>query len=280
MAIAIRIRERCNMGSSTSFRQACAAAILAALLGGCSSGQQADAFPVGIEITHHVGAQPLSLDGTTYKTAAGDEFSVDHLRYYLSNFRLRKADGSWFANPKDPQASNGYFLVDAAAKESSNFLIGPVPGGEYTGIEFLVGVDAERNNAGAQRGDLDPARGMFWTWNTGYIFFKLEGHSPQSLDKQHGLTYHLGGSGAVNGARLIYLPLHPESIQVGAGNVAQIHLGLDIAQVFDGAHRIHIAELYEAMSPKAGLPIADNVAGAFSVEHVHNTPVTGNAASR
>src|SRR3569623_2571891 len=119
MAIAIRIRERCNMGSSTSFRQVCAAAILAALVGGCSAGKQADAFPVGIEISHHVGAQPLSQDGTAYKTAAGDEFSVDHLRYYLSNFRLRKADGSWIANPKDAQTSKGYFLVDAAEKEST-----------------------------------------------------------------------------------------------------------------------------------------------------------------
>ena len=266
------------MGSGTSFRQACAAAILAALLGGCSSGQQADAFPVGIEISHNVGAQPLRLDGAVYKTAAGDEFSVDHLRYYLSNVRLRKADGSWFANPKDPQTSQGYFLVDAALKESSNFLIGPVPSGEYTGIEFLVGIDPERNTAGAQRGDLDPARGMFWTWNTGYIFFKLEGHSPHSLDKKHALTYHLGGSGSVNGARLVYLPLRPESIKVRAGNVAQIHLGVDVAQVFEGAHRIRIGELSEAMSPKAGEPIADNVAGAFSIEHVHNTAVAGNAA--
>jgi hypothetical protein len=277
---AIRIRERCKMGSATSFGQLLTVAVLFVLLTGCSPGQQADGFPVGIEISQRVGAQPLRLDGSKYRTAAGEEFSVDHLRYYLSNFRLRKTDGSWFANPKNVQTSQGYFLVDASIKESQNFLIGPVPPGEYSGIEFLVGVDPERNNAGAQRGDLDPARGMFWTWNTGYIFFKLEGHSAQSPGKQHEITYHLGGSGSVSGARLLYLPLRPEPIRVGADNIAQVHLSADIAQVFDGAQRIRIADLYEAMSPRAGTPIADNVAGAFSVEHVHNTPVTRDAAAR
>lgn len=268
------------MGSARTFGQYIAVVIMVALLAGCSSGKQADGFPVGIEISQRVGTQPLSLDGALYKTAGGEEFSVDQLRYYLSNFRLRKTDGSWFANPKNAQTSQGYFLVDASLKESQQFLIGPVPPGEYSGIEFLIGVDPERNTAGAQRGDLDPARGMFWTWNTGYIFFKLEGYSAQSGGKQHEITYHLGASGAVSGARLVYLPLRPQPIRVGAGNIAQIHLAMDIAQVFDGAQRIRIADLFEAMSPTAGAAIADNVAGAFSVEHVHNTPLARDAAAR
>ena len=268
------------MWSETSFRQRIAAAILVVLMAGCSPGKQADAFPVGIEITHHVTKQPLRLDGTLYKTAAGDEYSVDHLRYYLSNFRLRRTDGTWFVNPQNAESSQGYFLVDAALKESQTFPIGPVPSGEYSGIEFLIGVDPARNNAGVQSGTLDPARGMFWTWNTGYIFFKLEGHSPQSSSKQHEVTYHLGGSDPISGARLVFLPLRAETIKINAKTRAQIHLGADIAQVFEGAHGIRIAELSEAMSPKAGVPIADNVAGLFSVEHVHNIAVAGNAAAQ
>ena len=267
------------MWSGTSLRQSVASAILIALITACSSDKQASAFPVGIEITHRFAKEPLNPGRTLYKTAAGDEISVEQLRYYLSNFRLRRSDGTWFSNPKDPQTSQGYFLVDAARQESQAFLIGPVPKGEYIGIEFLLGVDPERNNAGAQRGDLDPARGMFWTWNTGYIFFKLEGHSEQSPGKQHEVAYHLGSSANVSNARRIYLPLKPEAIKVESGNVAQIHLGVDVAQVFEGAHRIRIADLHEAMSPKSGESIADNVAGIFNVEHVHNTAVAGNAAS-
>ncbi len=267
------------MGSGSSFRQAFAAAILGALLGGCSPSAETNAFPVGIEITHQVATQPLRLDGTLYKTAAGDEYSLDHVRYYLSNFRLRRTDGTWFVNPQSAESSQGYFLVDAALKESQTFPIGLVPPGEYSGIEFLIGIDPVRNGAGAQNGELDPARGMFWTWNTGYIFFKLEGHSPQSSSKKHELTYHLGGTGPTSGARLVFLPLGKESIKVNAKTRAQIHLSADIAQVFEGVNRIRISELSEAMSPQAGVPIADNVAGLFSVEHVHNVAVADNAAA-
>ena len=267
------------MWSATSFRQKFAAAILIALMTACSPGKQADRFPVGIEITHQVATQPLRLDGALYKTSAGDEYSVDHLRYYLSNFRLRRTDGTWFVSPQNAESSQGYFLVDAALKQSQTFSIGPVPAGEYSGIEFLIGVDTARNSAGAQSGTLDPARGMFWTWNTGYIFFKLEGHSPQSSSKQHELTYHLGGSEPISGARLVFLPLGAVAIKVDAKTHAQIHLSADISQVFEAAHRIRIAELSEAMSPKAGVPIADNIAGLFRVAHVHNDAVAGNATA-
>jgi hypothetical protein len=36
-----------------------------------------------------------------------------------------------------------------------------------TAIKFLLGVDSLKNVSGIQTGALDPAKGMFWTWNTG-----------------------------------------------------------------------------------------------------------------
>ena len=55
----------------------------------------------------------------------------------------------------------------------------------------MVGVDSARNVSGAQTGALDPAKGMFWTWNTGYIMAKLEGNSPASPTGI--FEYHIGG---------------------------------------------------------------------------------------
>jgi len=34
---------------------------------------------------------------------------------------------------------------------------------------------------------------MFWTWNSGYIFFKLEGNSPVSTQPNGKIEYHIGG---------------------------------------------------------------------------------------
>lgn len=246
-------------------RRAAAAAVL--LLAGCGQGQSG--LPLRLEISHVVGEAPLVL-GQAYHDAAGDEWSAQRLRYYLSNFRLRRAGGGWFANPQSEQDSRGYFLVDAADAASMRFAIGPVPAGRYDGIGFLVGVDAGRNGAGAQSGTLDPARGMFWTWNTGYIFFQFEGRSPQSTDADHALSWHVGG-GPGAPARSVYLQL-PAPLEVTAEQGAELHLHADLARLFDGAHALRPARLPSAMDPAAAGEVADNSAGLFRIDHVHRLP--------
>jgi hypothetical protein len=244
-----------------------AALAAALLLAGCGSAQPG--LPLRLEISHVVGAAPLAL-GQGYRDAAGDEWSAQRLRYYLSNFRLRRTDGGWFANPQSDSDSRGYFLVDAADAASTRFGIGPVPAGGYSGLEFLVGVDPKRNSAGAQTGTLDPARGMFWTWNTGYIFFQFEGHSPQSPDAEHALTWHVGG-GAGAPARSVYLQF-AVPLEVTAEQGAELHLHADLARLFDGAHALRPAQLPSAMDPAAAAEVADNSAGLFRIDHIHRLP--------
>ncbi|MFM7218204.1 MAG: MbnP family protein, partial [Bacteroidota bacterium] len=46
--------------------------------------------------------------------------------------------------------------------------------------------------AGALGGDLDPTNGMYWTWQSGYINYKLEGFL--SIEgKEQSFEFHLGG---------------------------------------------------------------------------------------
>ena len=245
------------------------------LLGGCGHDAAQGGLPLRIEISHVVGDAPLQL-GDSYKTAAGDVWSAERLRYYLSTFRLRRADGSWFVNPQSADSSRGYFLVDEADAASKQFQIGPLPAGSYSGIEFLVGVDAARNGAGAQTGTLDPARGMFWTWNTGYIFFQFEGHSPQSSDAEHALTWHVGG-GTGAPARSVFLQFQ-SPVEISAENSAELHLYADLARLFDGAHVLHPATQPTAMDAAASAEVADNSAGLFRIDHVHKLPKAGLAA--
>jgi hypothetical protein len=161
-------------------------------LQGCK-GRGGDGETLHVEISHLVGQQPLQLADVEYTLADGEQLRVDRLRYYLSNFRLRRHDGTWSAAARSDADARGYFLVDAAQPASRTFAVAGFAPGEYEGIEFVVGVDAARNHAGVQSGALDPAQGMFWTWNTGYIFFKLEGRSPQSTASGQQVAYHVGG---------------------------------------------------------------------------------------
>jgi len=242
-----------------------AAATLALLLAGCGGGS---GLPLRIEISHTVGEAPLRL-GQTYRAASGEEWSAERLRYYLSNFRLRREDGGWFVNPQSAQDSRGYFLVDEAEAASKRFAIGPLPAGRYGGVEFLLGVDALRNNAGAQTGTLDPARGMFWTGNTGYIFFVFEGRSPQSADAAQAVVWHVGGGGAE--ARRVFLPF-TTPLEVSAEQGAELHLDADLARLFDGVHRLRTAQLPTAMEPAAAAELADNAATLFKLDHIHRLP--------
>ncbi len=261
------------MTSTNRMARYAPALLLALLLAACGR-DGAPGLPLRIEITHAVGAAPLRL-GDSYRTAAGDAWSVERLRYYLSNFRLRRGDAAWFANPQSEQDSRGYFLVDEADAASKRFAIGPVPPGSYSGIEFLVGVDAKRNRGGAQTGTLDPARGLFWTWDTGYIFFLFEGHSPQSGDENHALTWHVGGAGVA--ARTVFLQF-PAPLEVTAEQGAEVHLYADLARLFDGAHRLRPEQLPTAMDPAASAQVADNSAGLFRIDHIHQLPKAALAA--
>lgn len=209
----------------------------------CACGRGHDAgLSLRVEITHVVGTEPLRLDGTAYRSAAGDEFTVTRLRYYLSNVRLHRADGSWFTAPRDDRSSQGYYLIDESDAASKTFDIAPVPAGDYDGIEFLVGVDAARNTAGVQSGTLDPARGLFWTWKSGYIFFLFEGRSPQAPAADHALEFHIGGAGAPVLSRTVYLPLAPDAAHVDARLRPLVHLHADIGALFTGAHEIRFAD--------------------------------------
>jgi hypothetical protein len=42
-------------------------------------------------------------------------------------------------------------------------------------------------------GDLDPTKGMYWTWQSGYINFKLEGKSTICPTRNNAFEFHLGG---------------------------------------------------------------------------------------
>lgn len=245
--------------------------LLAALsLAACRGGDSGPSLHV--EISHVVGGQPLQL-GKDLVLADGDQLSVDKLRYYLSNFRLRRPDGSWSAADKSDQDARGYFLVDESQAASKIFDVAGFTAGEYQGIEFLVGVDAARNAAGAQTGALDPALGMFWTWNSGYIFFKLEGHSPQSGASGNRVTYHVGGSREpADNRRTIYLPLGAKPLKLTPELISTVHLHADIGALFQPPHALKIAEYASIMEPAGGKLVADHYADAFRVDHVHHEP--------
>jgi len=148
-------------------------AMLAGLFSSCLKDSKIEPLPPATgELEFNFQAKVKNEDlvpGTKmFTNAAGDSFTVTKFNYYISNIQLTRDDGSVYAEPES------YHLMEHVNGKTS-FNITNIPAGTYTKIEFLIGVDSLGNASGAREGDLDPGRGMFWNWDQGYIFFKLEG---------------------------------------------------------------------------------------------------------
>jgi hypothetical protein len=147
---------------------------------------------VKVEFSYVFGAAALPWDiNTTLKhPKTGDTLTFTEFSFYVSNVRLKGEDGTWW----DEEES--YHLICAKCTDKNFFILKDVPLGNYTEMEYTLGVDSARNVSGAQTGDLSPTKGMLWDWNTGYIMLKAEGQSPQSSSGS--FTFHLGGFSGEN----------------------------------------------------------------------------------
>lgn len=204
-----------------------------------------------------------------YVNTNGDTFSVSKFNYFITNIVLTKSDGSTFAE------SESYHLIKHSDQNTYWINLKNVPVGSYKSVKFTVGVDSARNVSGAQTGDLSmtTAADMFWSWNTGYIFFKLEGKARRSADPGKRIEYHIGGYGGANKAQRTISFTITEPAEVSTSISPKVHFFADINKVFDAKTKIDFSKsgYYTVLNPGAySLEIADNYAQMFRYGHTHN----------
>jgi len=206
-----------------------------------------------ISFHHFIGQQPLVLDDTA-TNIFNEKMVVRKFKYYISNVVLTTIDGKKHTLP------NSYFLIDEADSLSKTIAL-PHPNKSISNITFMLGVDSIHNCSGIQSGSLDPMHGMFWTWNTGYIFAKLEGHAPLANTAAHSFTFHIGGfKNGENAIKTIQIPIRENNA------TSAIHIKADINAWFNGYEAITIAKNPICHSPgKLALRFANNYAQMFSI---------------
>lgn len=125
--------------------------------------------------------------GDFCKLASGDSISFETLKFYLSGIEfLRNDTAVW-------KEQNSFHLVNLFETENENARIKLPSDCMFNKIRFQLGIDSITNVSGAMGGDLDPTKGMFWTWQSGYINFKLEGKSNVCKTRNNEFQFHLGG---------------------------------------------------------------------------------------
>jgi hypothetical protein len=168
---------------------------------------------INIDFDNVVGSNDLELNTGNYTNAAGNTFKVSKFIYYISNIKLTKTDGTKYVE------NNSYYLINEAQAASQTLSIDSIPVGDYNAIEFVIGVDSSRNVSGAQTGALDPTNDMFWTWNSGYIFLKMEGTSSSASGND--LTFHIGGFKSPNNTIRVINRSFPTNLSVKNSNLSK-----------------------------------------------------------
>jgi hypothetical protein len=133
------------------------------------------------------GTEAFVLDTFSSNKDRKDSLSIHTVKFYVSGIEFYEDHKLvWKEKPR-------YYLVDAASKESMNLALSLPKKTKFTQMKFKLGVDSLTNVSGVMGGDLDPTKGMYWTWQSGYIHFKLEGHSSLCLNPKKEFQFHLGG---------------------------------------------------------------------------------------
>lgn len=236
--------------------------ILLTALTAAFSADSAGTVRLSFNWQHHYAKPVFNLP--VFRNVHGQVYSISMLRYYVGNVSLHRDDGSIHNIP-------GYHLVihdddtDASTDSESTIDLTQVPRGVYTSLSFTVGIDSADNVSGPREGALDPLHGMYWTWATGYIFFKLEGSSPASSQPKQLVEYHIGGfSAPYNNVQRITLSLRRPLIVDGTKQ-STIDVEFDAGKFIDADGGIDFSVMSGITDAQHASKFAPRLKGAFSV---------------
>jgi hypothetical protein len=132
----------------------------------------------------------VRLDSGIFICPDSSGIQIETFRFYISRVSVYKNEKLLWTEPMS------FHLLDAAIPASLKLSLVMPAGTSFDQISFNLGVDSFTNVSGALGGDLDPSRGMYWTWQSGYINWKLEGTAAAAPTRNHEFHFHIGGYSA------------------------------------------------------------------------------------
>lgn len=185
-----------------------------------------------------------------FVTENNDTIDISVLKFYISNIAFYPAFSS------TPTLTEPKLKLLDFTNPFNSFTLQLPSAFEFDMLEFNLGLDSLTNVSGANGGDLDPTKGMYWTWQSGYINFKLEGHSKLSPARKNEFTFHLGGYSYPN--------LALQSVRIPITSSNKINIVLDLKKVLD---QLDVSQEYKLMSPgERAVALSKIVANSFYSE--------------
>ena len=116
-----------------------------------------------------------------------DGTTIEFCKLYLTHVELINRSGNGAVDKEKVH------LIDLTSEVSQSWVIENHNSIEHAAIRFDLGIDSVLNTLGVFGGSLDPTNGMYWTWQSGYINFKLEGIRTSESGVTESFQFHLGG---------------------------------------------------------------------------------------
>lgn len=143
--------------------------------------------------------------GDSYQNLGSDDTTLTlvDFRFYVQDVELKNADDAWVP----VELEENQFQIDDIAlldfedgcgevgnAEMNVQIVGTVPGGEYDGLRFKMGLPPELNHQDASTapGPLG-LTALFWNWRGGYKFLRID--SGNIMDNPTVWRMHLGSTG-------------------------------------------------------------------------------------
>jgi hypothetical protein len=184
-----------------------------------------------------------------YQLQDGDSIIFSTFRFYITGIVTCDVNDKRLVHEE-----NSYHLLDMEDTSTMRIKLSHVT--KIGCLSFRVGVDSEKSVSGAMGGDLDPEKGMYWAWQSGYINFKIEGKQPKVPARNHEFQYHVGGYAGKDKA------IQKVTTIIEASNEQTIYIQLD--KFFED---MDMREQYSIMIPgEEAVQLAKKFAGCFQIQ--------------
>lgn len=191
----------------------------------------------------------MLLSDSAFKANDSTDLEIAELKFYVSNMQLLKNGEVVFTE------GNSFHLLDAKQAQTLQLSMDTKQPITFDELKFDLGIDSSSNVSGAMGGDLDPTKGMYWTWQSGYINFKLEGRSKHCETRNKEYQFHLGGYQSPNSCL--------QTLRFQVDNPNRIALILNVKAILD---KLDLAKTNHIMSPcTEAVMLSQMVANAFKV---------------
>jgi len=195
--------------------------------------------------------EAIELGKNYYLPSIKDSVQLEALKCYISDVQFLKK-GEEVATSIEKQC----LLIDIENPETlrHTFTADSKKKNPFHTIQFNIGIDSLTNVLGALGGDLDPTNGMYWTWQSGYINFKLEGTSNVCPARHHLFQFHIGGYQAP------FKALQKITLDISKASNIEVNIAID-----ELLTQINLREDYQIMSPnRKAMEMAKLISSVFS----------------